>query len=69
MLNKNKTYVGISSIDISPEVSVELDGYHRESPSTGIKDSLVASVMIINNIKGKFVTVFRLCNTTYWVTF
>lgn len=57
MLNNNKTYVGISSIDITPEESVELDGYHRESPSIGIKDRLVASVMIINNKKEKFVLI------------
>jgi 8-oxo-dGTP pyrophosphatase MutT (NUDIX family) len=56
-LNKSKTYVGISSVDITPNVGVELDGYHRDSPSIGIKDRLVASIMIIKDTKEKFVLI------------
>lgn len=53
----DKTSIGVYSIDITPEVGVELDGYHRESPSIGIKDRLLASTMIIDNKINKFVLI------------
>lgn len=59
MTIKQKTSLGVYTIDITPEIGVELDGYHRESPSIGIKDRLLASTMIFtqNNIKYVLVSI------------